>query len=77
MQVGRSFGARRHFRSHFDTWCRARPNALSGWATKNYFAVLVAMEEKIKEVEAAGSPEHGARIQIVPVNTGWGYINVI
>lgn len=48
---------------------KTRPRALPGLVTKNHFSVLVDMDLAIKELEAAGSPDHGTIFQISPVKT--------
>ena len=46
---------------------KARPRALPGLVTENYFSVLAEMEVEIKDVEEAGNPERGKRYEFLPV----------
>lgn len=44
---------------------KARPNALPGLVTKNYFSVLATIEVEIQEVDGVDNPKHVPRFQII------------
>nr|CCA19884.1 AlNc14C81G5294 [Albugo laibachii Nc14] len=67
MQLVRSRGKRHRVEPFHEIVSKARPRALPGLATSNYFSVLSSMEVELEEVDVVANPEHGKGFQIIPI----------